>query len=61
MDKEICVFCGKGKDEVGEMISNNKVGICGKCICICSNLLEEKIGAVEYAKLRYEMRYGNRR
>lgn len=57
MNKEICVFCGKSNEEVGRIISNGKVGICDRCVYLCTWVLEEELGAVEYTKQRYEMRY----
>lgn len=38
-DKQFCSFCGKGKDDVEQLIANNKACICDRCINFCYTAL----------------------
>jgi len=37
-----CSFCGKAQDEVGKLIAGTSGYICGDCIELCHNLLQEE-------------------
>ena len=37
-----CSFCGKGQNEVKELIAGPKVYICGECVALCVAILREE-------------------
>ena len=41
-DALLCSFCGKGKDEVKQVIAGPQVFICNECIDICNEILADQ-------------------
>jgi hypothetical protein len=39
----VCSFCERGGDEVGRMVSSKGVHICGDCVRLCQDILDEEI------------------
>src|SRR5690625_1902393 len=44
-----CSFCGKSQDQVRKLVAGPGVYICDECIELCSDLVEEELGAEETA------------
>lgn len=42
-----CSFCGKSKDETPVLIAGPSVYICGECIDLCNEIVEEKQNLAE--------------
>ncbi|WP_439256882.1 ATP-dependent protease ATP-binding subunit ClpX [Lonepinella sp. BR2271] len=45
-----CSFCGKAQDEVGKLIAGTSGYICGDCIELCHNLLQEESAPADAAQ-----------
>ena len=45
-----CSFCGKSQHEVAKLIAGPAVFICGECVDLCSEIVEEKHGNPDLAK-----------
>ncbi len=37
-----CAFCGKGEDEVAQMIDGREAAICANCVAICADIVERE-------------------
>nr|EKW8763059.1 hypothetical protein [Morganella morganii] len=46
-----CSFCGKSKDETPVLIAGPSVYICGECIGLCNEIVEEKQNLTEIEQL----------
>jgi NMD protein affecting ribosome stability and mRNA decay len=39
-----CTWCGKRRDEVKKILSNEGAHICNECVALCSTILEDEVG-----------------
>lgn len=46
-----CSFCGKGQDQVRKLVAGPGVYICDECIDLCTEIVEEELGAEEEVEL----------
>jgi len=44
-DVLLCSFCGKGKDEVKQLIAGPNMFICNECVAICNEILADEDAA----------------
>ncbi len=47
-----CSFCGKTQDQVRKLVAGPGVYICDECIDLCTEIVEEELGAVEEEELK---------
>ncbi len=39
----ICAFCKKTEEEVAKIVAASDVAICGECVALCNDVIEERI------------------